>query len=72
MNGQGGAWNNGGLETYGTALYLLIKCQLSSSSQESARILPVCVSPATSCGGPVLLDRTDLTENGRLVLLTMI
>jgi len=38
---------------------------------KSANILPDCVSPATSCGGPVLLDRTDLTENERPVLLTM-
>ena len=34
------------------------------------RHVPVCVSPATSCGGLALLGRTDLTENERPVLLT--
>jgi hypothetical protein len=56
---------------YETVLRLSIECQLNSSPQKSANILPDCVSPATSCGGPVRLDRTDLTENGRPVLLTM-
>jgi hypothetical protein len=38
--------------------------------QNLGYILPVCVSPGTSCGEPVLLERTDLTKYGRPVLLT--